>query len=246
MKPWGKKLKKKIKDVNEAKKADLNERVQRILMQRIAEFNDWLTLSDNELRRRYRIERLYLKSQIESLKLYSQWAKPYLIAAQKLQMVSFNSPDLVNLFDNLRMEVNLFGKKVTDSPIENTASSKKYYSCLEVIFSFRSIPHITRSQQGGSHYSQGGRIELRFMGFGLDEDQVNAVEEVQLKDSLSMIAGVTDETINEIIAAAETYTKDKEETFDFNERLTFLEDLENKLKILKLLIPNNQKKNKNN
>ena len=74
-----------VKDINDADKLDLNERVKRIVKARIIEFNDWLHNSEIELKKRYEIEKTYLKSQVNSLKLYSRWAKPYLRAAAQLE-----------------------------------------------------------------------------------------------------------------------------------------------------------------
>ena len=84
---------------------DLNDRVLRILKARIHEFNVWVSESENELRKRYNLEREYLKSQVNSLKLYSRWVKPYLKAAQNLEMKdSGRNPALVNVFNTLFLE----------------------------------------------------------------------------------------------------------------------------------------------
>ncbi|HKZ33621.1 MAG TPA: hypothetical protein VJ142_00050, partial [Candidatus Nanoarchaeia archaeon] len=74
------------KDVKDVDKLDLNDRVKRILRPRILEFGDWLEHSEKELRKRYELERSYLQSQVNSMKLYARWAKPYLRAAQQLEM----------------------------------------------------------------------------------------------------------------------------------------------------------------
>ena len=46
------------------------------------------------------IEKAYLKSQIDSMKLYTKWARPYLRAAQQLGMKDFNSPHIVRFYQN--------------------------------------------------------------------------------------------------------------------------------------------------
>src|SRR3989344_5618286 len=45
-------------------KLDLNDRVKRLLQQRVGEFLKWVEESEKELRKRYEIERTYLKSQV--------------------------------------------------------------------------------------------------------------------------------------------------------------------------------------
>ena len=81
------------------------KRVKRILLPRIQEFNIWIEQSEKELRKRYEIERTYLKSQVNSLKLYSRWAKPYLKAAQQLEMQEKGrEPALVKSFNTILLE----------------------------------------------------------------------------------------------------------------------------------------------
>src|SRR3989344_259021 len=97
-------------------KLDLNDRVRRIVKARISEYIEWEKNSEKELRKRYDIERAYLKSQVASLKHYTSWVKPYLISAKKLGMTEFKtpsgqpSPNLVNAFSNMEMHLILFAR----------------------------------------------------------------------------------------------------------------------------------------
>src|SRR3989344_5044305 len=99
-----------------ADKLDLNDRVKRIVKARISEYLKWEKDSEKELRKRYEIERAYLKSQVASLKHYTAWVKPYLLASKKLGMKEFTtasgmaSPNLVNAFSNMEMHLGLFAK----------------------------------------------------------------------------------------------------------------------------------------
>ena len=100
------------KDVN---KLDLNDRVKRILIPRVQEFSNWLEHSGAELNKRYKMERAYLKSQVDSLKLYARWAKPYLRAAAMLeQKADLKSPALVKAFSTTILELALLGKMKLD------------------------------------------------------------------------------------------------------------------------------------
>ena len=103
-----------LKDSN-GREIDLNDRIKRILKPRIIEFNIWLSESEKELRKRYELEKTYLKSQVNSLKLYSRWARPYLKAAQDLeQKEKFREPALVKMFDTIILELTLMGKNKLD------------------------------------------------------------------------------------------------------------------------------------
>ena len=102
-----------VKEVNDVDKVDLNDRVKRILRARILEFNDWLENSEVELRKRYELEKTYLRSQVNSLKLYARWAKPYLKAAQELEMKEHGrEPALVKTFNTILLELTLDRKSV--------------------------------------------------------------------------------------------------------------------------------------
>jgi hypothetical protein len=102
----------KAKSLEDVEKMDLNDRVKRILKPRMAEFLDWKERSEHELRKRYEIEKNYLKGQINTLKLYSKWAKPYLVATQKLSSEGNlgDNPALVNIFNTLMLELCLMGE----------------------------------------------------------------------------------------------------------------------------------------
>ena len=94
-------------------KMDLNDRVKRILKPRIQEFFEWKKRSELELKKRYEIEKSYLKSQVGALKLQSRWAKPYLRAAEKLMQNEKleRSPALVTAFNTMILELSLMGKQ---------------------------------------------------------------------------------------------------------------------------------------
>jgi len=106
-----------------------------------------------------------------------------------------------------------------------SCTKKKYYACVELAFSFRSIPHTMRQTQTGTHYVQGGRIEINFRAFGLDEDEVKAVEEQEIFEGLEYVEGITTDTIEQIQEDIKKYLEDEEEPEDPRERVKFLERL---------------------
>src|SRR3989338_959588 len=101
-----------LKNLEEIEKADLNDRVKRILKIKIEEYLKWKEYSEKELRNRYNIEKAYLKSQVASLKLYASWTKPYLVAAKKLDMkiADMSNVNIVSVFNNMEIELELAGK----------------------------------------------------------------------------------------------------------------------------------------
>jgi len=213
-----------VKSLEDVEKMDLNDRVKRILKPRLAEFLEWKKRSETELRKRFEIEKSYLKSQVNSLQLYTRWAKPYLIAAEKLsQKESGKEPALVNAFNTIMLELAMLGKKEIN--IEEEAVDKNlpeefrklkvkrpYYSCVLVDFVFRGIPQRISQQ---AHYVFGGRVEVTFRGYCLNEDELAVLEEklkeADIEDGLKLVEGLTTESLGELKEDLDKYLKSEEE-----------------------------------
>ncbi len=220
-----------VNNVADVNKIDLNERVKRILIPRIQEFNIWLEQSGKELQKRYEIEKTYLRSQVNSLKLYSRWAKPYLKAAQQLetsQIGGARNPALVKTFNTILLELTLFGKKavkVKESALEGKLPSdftkesflktlkRKYYSCVLVDFMFRGIPQKTSAYQ--HHYVFGGKAEVTFRAYALNEDEIKKIndelKESDVEDVLKLIEGTTTESLKQLQKDINFFLEEKTE-----------------------------------
>ena len=186
-------------NLEDADKIDLNDRVKRIVKARVVEFNDWLQNSGKEL----------LKSQVNSMKLYARWAKPYLRAAAQLEMKEHGrEPDLVKVFNTLLLELTLLGKsklKIQELALEGKLPSefkrlqqkRDYFSCVLVDFRFRGIP-----QKVGQHYVFGGRSEINFSSYALNKDEIDKlnqeVEESDIGDVFGLIEGITTESLEQL------------------------------------------------
>lgn len=217
-----------LKDAN-GKEIDLNERVKRALKPRIFEFNNWLKQSESELRKRYEIEKTYLKSQVSSLKIYSRWAKPYLKAAAELeQSEQSRSPDFVKTFNTIILELTLLGKSKIDPeslalegeyPREFAKESylrkfkRNYYACTLINFRFRGIPQ--KIQQQG-HFSFGGRAEINFKAYALNDDELKKLNEEMEKsdvgDMLSLVEGITTESLDQLQEEIDSYLNEPDKS----------------------------------
>ena len=198
-----------VKTLDDVKNMDLNDRVKRILEQRIAEFNKWVVESEKELKKRFEIEKLYLRSQVNSVRLYTRWAKPYLRAARQLEQNLKPTADIVNIFDTAMFELVLMAKGKYD-PLKDVASGelpevfkklklRKYTPATIVELRFRSVP--SRETQQGA-YGYRGKVEVTFTSFALNVDEMKVlaekIEEDDLGDAFKFIEGVTDESLGQI------------------------------------------------
>lgn len=216
-----------VKDTKETGKLDLNDRVKRIVSSRIAEFNIWLQESEKELRKRYNLEKTYLKSQVSSLKLYTRWAKPYLKAASQLMSKDFGrDPAIVNVFNTLLLELTILGKqklRLKDLALEGELPSeyknekftgknikRSYYSCVLVDFRFRGIP-----QKAGQHYVFGGKAEITFRAYSLNDDEIarldQELDKSDLVDAMNFVEGATTESLDQLQEEINYFLDEKDE-----------------------------------
>ena len=204
---------------------DLNERVKRILQQRAQEFFMWIDESHTSLKQRYEIERNYLKSQVNMLKMYARWVKPYLIAAQKLaQNIESKNPALVTAFNTMILELQLIANSPYDIKDDVDAGllpdlfkkikfDRKYNKVLILELSFRGIPQ--RISQRGD-WSFGGKTEVKFTSYALNEQELKVLKDELEKDDLNsvlkLVQGVTDDSLKQIEKEIRALTEGKEES----------------------------------
>ncbi len=214
------------KNIEDVDKIDLNDRVKRILRPRLLEFRDWLEHSEKELRKRYALEKSYLASQVNSLKLYARWAKPYLRAAQQLEMKQEgmeHEPALVKSFNTILLELTLLGKQKIKPQEEAVAGTlpkelermnfkRDYYFCTLVEFKFRGIPQRVSQQ---AHYVFGGRAEVTFKSYVLNSDEMAKFEEEMdssdIEDVLGLIEGSTGENLKQMQDEIDFFLQEKDE-----------------------------------
>jgi hypothetical protein len=198
-----------ISNLDNVKNLDLNDRVKRILQQRLSEFYKWVEESEKELRKRYQIETHYLKSQVSSLKLYSRWAKPYLISAKQLEQNLSPNSIMVNTFNTALFELVVLGKGKYDPKDDiNNGELPKYFDnpknrkFIPIILStlkFTSTPERT-DQRGGYQYK--GEAELEFVGVALREDELNTFKEQLEKDNVGdltmLLENITSNSLSQV------------------------------------------------
>ena len=198
-----------VESLPKVEELDLNERVKRILKQRVTEFDKWVEESGKELRKRFEIEKSYLRSQINSVKLYSRWAKPYLKAARQLEQNMKPSADIVTAFNTAVFELVLLaeGKYDIKQDIDkgelpkefDKIKARKYSPVALIEFRFRSIPE--RSDQRGG-YSFRGKVEVMFTSFALNEDELKVLRDEigksDFADVYELIEGATEKSFGEL------------------------------------------------
>ena len=200
---------------------DLNDRVKRILKIKFSDFDRWLTQSESELKKRYDIEKIYLKSQVNSVKLYARWMKPYLRAAKLLEQRATPTIALVNSFNTTLLELSIIaeGKFKPEAFVWNndlpksflTITKKKYMPITIIEFKFISSPE--RIGQGG--YGFRGKVVIEFTSYALTDAELKVLkaelEKDDLGDLISMTEGVAAESLDRLQLDIDEFLGDKEE-----------------------------------
>jgi hypothetical protein len=184
----------------------INDQVMRILIPRISEFLKWQDYSHKELKKRFNIEKSYLKSQVETIKMYSAWMKPYLEAAEKLKQEGFEgNAALVNAFSTTMFELTLFGKvKKEENPpgLENYHQKRDYNGIVVVGFKYRGHVSQRVTQKGDYGFAMGGRVDMTFDSYALNSEEIEIfkkeIEKKDVEDALSFDIDLAADALKEL------------------------------------------------
>ena len=176
---------------------DLNDRVKRILQQRVSEFLKWLKESERELRKRYEIERIHLRSQVNNVRIYARWVKPYLKAVAALEQRASPGADYVNVFNSSIFELVLLakGKYGIEGDVQSgelprnmlKMNIRKYTPLTVIEMRFRSAPERTEQRAGG--YGFRGRVDITFSSYALTDEELKILRKEIEKDDVGELYG---------------------------------------------------------
>ena len=199
-----KEMEKKVDDM------DITDVTKRILRPRIAEYIEWRAISEKELRKRFGVEKAYLKSQIAAIKLYTRWARPYLIGTQRLiptellelsggryaETARTMAAESATPFDVMHIYLELLGRKQVEKAgkqdVQIEHDENKVYSVIELRFAFRSA--------GGAiergHYTPRGKSVVKFVSYVMSKKQLDELEKKKDDEVLKFIETMTKETLD--------------------------------------------------
>jgi hypothetical protein len=197
----------------------INDQVLRILIPRISEFLKWVKYSESELRKRFRIEKNYLKSQVETIKLYSAWMKPYLVAAEKLRQRGFDKDSaLVNAFSTSMFELELFGKQgvSVEEVYEGKYKAKRGYNRV-IVIGLKYRGHVSQrvTQKGDYGFAMGGKVDMTFDCYSLNDEEIATAKKMLDDDdvakSLQFSGDVAADALADLKEDLDYFLKSKEE-----------------------------------
>lgn len=206
---------KSIEKMADPEKGLINDTIKRILLPRYKEFEEWIDYSRDELKKRYEVEKSYLRSQVETVKLQASWIRPYIEAADKLKQTGFEKdPALVNAFSTTKFELCLFGKSKAKPPeqVKKYNFKRDYFSCVVVDLKFRG-ELAQRDQRGNMAFGFGGKLEMTFDSYALNSEELKLIEKEM--DSENLEAGLKFADI-QASESLDQFKKDIEEILNEN------------------------------
>ncbi|MCK4650185.1 hypothetical protein KAT36_03040, partial [Candidatus Pacearchaeota archaeon] len=209
-----------IKRMNRDEEGGLiNDSVMRILIPRLSEFLKWADYSEKELRKRFSIEKNYLKSQVETVKLYSSWMKPYLESAEKLRQKGFdNHAALVNAFSTTMFELQLLGVKsvgVDEDRFGGYKPKRGYNQVIVITLVYRGHVSQRVTQKGDYGFGMGGVVDINFDSYALNDQELavakKLLEKSDLEKSMEFSMDVAGDALKEMKEDLDYFLKSKEE-----------------------------------
>lgn len=194
-----------------------NDMSLRVLIPRLSEFLTWKETSEREITSRFQIEKSYLRSEVESLKMYTKWAKPYLKAAEELRMKGFDKdPALVSAFSTTRFEITLLGKGRDVSPNKEKFAdykmNRKYFPMYVVSLNYRGELAQKATQRGDYAFGYGGKVEITFDCYALNSEEIALLEknmkEADIEDGLKLVESNTDVALSQLKDDIQKYCGD--------------------------------------
>jgi hypothetical protein len=189
----------------------------RILIPRLSEFTKWIDYSGKELRKRFDIEKNYLKAQVETIKLYSGWMKPYFAAAEKLKQQGFdNNAALVNAFSTSMFELQLFGSKPVKPDSKFNYKSKRGYNQV-ILIKIEYRGHVSQrvTQKGDYGFGMGGKVDLTFDSYALNDEELatanKMVDDADIEESLNFSANIAGDALKTLKEDLDYFLMSKEE-----------------------------------
>gem|GEM_PF-5516660 len=184
------------KSIEEAEKLEINERVKRILLQKLKSFFIWLEYEKENVERRLKFTRSYLKSMMSSLENYISWLKPLLRFTRAFKFEEWKEPFMLSLFDQTLAYASLFLlKEVQDG-----------YFCL-VKLDLKCLGRHKRISvpPAGETYVLSGSLSISLEGYAINEKQKKELFDAIDEEEQKALENIVSKSEEEIIKSIKEY-----------------------------------------
>src|SRR3989339_65814 len=119
---------------------EFNLNVLRVLKRHLRHFMEWKKRTYDELKTRRKFTLQYLRQHFDIIKMYIEWAKPYMRNVERMQVKEkhLSSPDLIMAFEGSMIDIELLASK----PFGD------FNGCILATFNYRTRPSMKFVQEG--------------------------------------------------------------------------------------------------
>lgn len=185
-------------EVDDGSMKEFNKVVKTVLKRKLFQYINWKEKTEKELEARKRFQLQYLRQHWSAIQLYMAWIRPYLKTTRRMERSEglTESPDIISMFDNTTMEIELLGKK----PI-NIKDKDKHYGCVLINFKYTTKPTLSyKPEYGQQAVAHTGKVEVTLRAYGWHEEDIQAYKKMRREEDVEMLR-----SINEHIGGAMDY-----------------------------------------
>ncbi|VVB76114.1 Uncharacterised protein [Candidatus Tiddalikarchaeum anstoanum] len=186
-----------VSDLKSIDDLKVNDRIKRILKDRFNEYLNWSKEYEKDIRGRKKIQMQFLTSQVESLKMQVEWAKPYYILMKQLEISSgVTSAELIPGFDSslITARVRAFKGGINKAKPQKSMLVTGF---ANVDFQFRTRPILTRTEQGQS-YQHVFRVEVTYTPYVMTNEQYNDMVQIETLEDIDFLKDIVGNSLDAI------------------------------------------------
>jgi hypothetical protein len=179
---------KEAEHVDEAiKKLKFNEKIKEVLARKLSAFLIWKSHTKKEIDARRGFLIRYIRQHYDTIFMYMNWVRPYLTHVKRLSMEQghLKSPDLIAAFEGSMIEIELMTRFV---------KKKKYSSCINFHFLYRTRPSMDFHQDGYQHRGpvHVGRVEINIRGYVWDNKTYENYLKYRRDEDFDLLSSIDD------------------------------------------------------
>jgi hypothetical protein len=188
-----------VKDLPSIDELNVNDRVKRILKDRFGEYLNWKEEYRKDMEGRRKLQKQYLKNQVESMKMQLDWARPYFTIMQQLNIgTGVADPDLLAGLDTSVIKTKIRGV------IGGEEDEKLATAFIDVEFNFKTSPIQVRSERGQA-YHHIFKTEITYTPYIMsNEDYAKIVQKETMRD-INFLKELVGESLESIKDDLEKY-----------------------------------------
>ncbi len=167
--------------------ANFNEPLRNLLKRKLSQYIAWRTSTYDEMKSRRRFTIDYLKQHYDVIRMYIQWAKPYIKHIERLsgEQNLLDNPRLIAAFESSLVEIEVLA-------VNRPEFAKEIYTCILMTFEYHTKPSMQYPGDAGYHRGpiHVGSTRITWRSYSWSEKQVNEYLEMRRWQDLETLTSI--------------------------------------------------------